>query len=340
MRAHEQGPNPQDRMIDVPEDLPLATRLWCEAAQMLGYTWEVLDPEFGYLFEVRGAGRVRRFLGGRSPLNDAVAARLAEDKHYTGLLLGKAGLRVAETVRCISPRGPRLTAYRDLAGPAPGEALAKKLGFPLVVKPNRLSHGRGVRLVTDEAELAEALDAAWDLDAIALVQEPLRGRDVRLDFLDGELLAGYERRPLEVVGDGERTLASLAADFDPRFAEPDRLPRDTRLMKQLDGRGLDWVVPAGETFRASATILNLNGAATAEIVRAIEPPLRDACAAAGAALGLRHYGVDLKLGPDSEPAFIEVNASPLLLQMYKLGWRDEAREAQRRVLAAAFEADT
>ncbi len=317
-------------------ELPLATRLILEAAEALGMRGEVLDPEFGYLFEITGPGRTQRFVGGRSPLNDAVAARLAEDKHYSALLLARAGLRVPETVRCISPRGPSLTAYRDVAGPSPGLALAERLGYPLVVKPNRLSHGRGVRLVTDEAALRDALDAAWDLDAIALVQERAEGRDVRLDFVDGQLIAGYERRPLEVTGDGVRTFAELAAAFDARFAEPGRLAHDPRLIARLGARGLDWVVPRGETFRADDAILNLNGAATASLVTTIDEPLRAACAAAAEAIGLRHCGVDLKVRDGAPPTFIEVNASPLLLQMYNLGWRAEALAAQRRVLEAIF----
>lgn len=317
-------------------ELPTATRLCLEAAERLGYEGEVLDPEYGYLFEVRGAGRRRRFLGGRSPLNDAVAARLAEDKHYCALLLSRASLRVPRTARCLSPTAPSLARYRDRAGAEPGRGLAERLGYPLVVKPNRLSHGRGVRVVRELAELEAAIEAVWELDAIALVQERARGRDLRLDFLDGAFLAGYERRPLEVVGDGERCLGALAAAVDPRFADRRLLERDARLMAQLGPRTLDWVVPTGERFEADASILNLNGAAVAAVITEVDDALSARCLRAGEALGLRHFGVDLKLPEGAEPVFIEVNASPLLSQLYLLGHRELALSAQERVLRAIF----
>lgn len=316
-------------------DLPLATHLICEAARELGWKVEILDPEFGYLFEVQTPTARRRFLGGRSPLNDAVAARLAEDKHYSAMLLARAGLRVPQTVRCLRPFGPELAQFRDKAGAGPGHELAARVGYPVVVKPNRLSHGRGVRLA-EEGELEEALDEAWALDTIALVQERARGRDVRLDFVDGELIAGYERRPLEVEGDGERTLLELAAEFDARFATPELLLKDARLTEQLAGRGLDWVPARGERFAVEASILNLNGAASANVVREVDEEMRQRCVRAGEAVGLRHFGVDLKIG-EGEPVFIEINASPLVSQMYRMGFTAEALGAQRRVLKAIFD---
>ena len=49
-----------------------------EAAKRLGLDARILDPEFGHLFEISDGRRSTRLLGGRSPLNDSVAARLAE----------------------------------------------------------------------------------------------------------------------------------------------------------------------------------------------------------------------------------------------------------------------
>ncbi|HHH29909.1 MAG TPA: hypothetical protein ENK57_16405, partial [Polyangiaceae bacterium] len=71
-----------------------ATSLAAEAAAVLGWATESLD-EYGYLFEIRRPDGARRaMLGGRSALNDSVAARLAGDKHYAALLMARAGLRV------------------------------------------------------------------------------------------------------------------------------------------------------------------------------------------------------------------------------------------------------
>lgn len=325
--------------------LPTATQLCLEAAKRLGLDASVLDPEYGYLFELRKGDRRHAMLGGRSPLNDAVAARLAEDKHYTGMLLERADLRTPRTTRCLSREHPTMASFRDRAGMAPGVEAAKALGYPVVVKPNRLSHGRGVSLVQDEGTLRRAVRAVWQLDAIALVQERIDGRDFRLDFLEGRFLIGYERRPLEVRGDGKRTLSQLLAARDPRFAEPERqrrLTRDRRFRDVVERRGwtVSSVLPEGAALSFDGPIQNLNGASTARLIERIPEGLRAACARAGEAVGLRHFGVDLKLEAlEADPAraaFIEINASPLLSQMYLLGHREQALLAQMQVLEALF----
>ncbi|MGF1467163.1 MAG: hypothetical protein ACFCGT_13635 [Sandaracinaceae bacterium] len=326
--------------------LPTATRLALEAAGRLGYRAEVLDPAFGYLYALTGPNGTRTFLGGRSPLNDAVAARLAEDKHYSGLLLRRAGLRTPPTARCLSPSHPSLSRYRDRAGAGPALELAARLGYPLVVKPNRLSHGRGVRLVTDDAGLLEAVESAWALDAIALVQEHVPGRDLRVDLIDGSFLLGYERVPLALRPDGAATVDVLLARADPRLEDPGarrRLLEDPTVRSRLASWG--WTgatVPAtGEVRSFDTGLLNLNGPATARVLTDLPASWAAWGARVAAALGLRHLGIDLRVAdPASDPetaTVLEVNASPLLSQVYLLGHREAAIRAQMRVLRAAME---
>ncbi|MCA9607971.1 MAG: hypothetical protein KC619_20315, partial [Myxococcales bacterium] len=206
-----------------------ATSLAEEAARRLGWTTERLD-DCGYLFELRRAdGAHRVMLGGRSPLNDAVAAKLSEDKHYAGVLMARAGLRVPRAVRCIAEDHLLGQQFPKHAGTGPAKALAAELGYPLVVKPNSLSHGRGVGMVEDEGELVAAIEECWTMDPIALAQELIDGTDFRLDFLDGEYLLGYERRPIAVVGDGVRSVGAMIAALDPRYDQPEALLANWRI---------------------------------------------------------------------------------------------------------------
>src|SRR5262245_20288377 len=82
---------------------PEVIRLLTEAAEELGLTIRVIDPAGGYLCEITDGRRTRTLLGGCSPLNDAVSARLADDKYYTELLLRREGLSVPRSVRCFKP---------------------------------------------------------------------------------------------------------------------------------------------------------------------------------------------------------------------------------------------
>ena len=319
-----------------------ATSLAAEAARRLGWETEVLD-EYGVLFEVRRPDGARRaMLGGRSALNDAVAARLAGDKHYAAVLMARAGLRVPRVARCIGPAHALARHDPARSGMTEGRALAAELGFPVVVKPNRLSHGRGVALVEDEPALEASVEAAWALDTIALVQELAHGRDFRLDFLDGEYLLGYERLPIVARGDGTSSVGALIEALDDRFDSPASLLRVPRVAAAFEARGYDWqsVLADGEVLDLGGPIRNLNAGSTAVFVPSIPDALRDVCLRAAAAVGLRHFGVDLKLEAledDPERAvFIEINSSPLLLQISRMGHREEALDAQTRVLRATF----
>lgn len=327
------------------ESLPLATRVCLEAAARLGIEAEVLDPELGFLLELRRDGARQLVLGSRTAMDDAVAARIAKDKHYTVLLLERAGFRVPATARCLSPRHPSLAAHRTRAGVDAGLELADRIGYPVVVKPNRVGHGRGVSLVEDRRRLPVAVREVWEIDAIALVQARVEGRDFRLDFLDDTFLVGYERRPLRVRGDGRRTLADLLTDKDPRFADPDRrrrLAEDPRWRELLDRRGWTFstVPKEGAALVLEAGIHDLEGPTTGRIVERVPEAIRALGVGVGKTLGLRHFGIDLRIEAlDADPAsatIVEVNASPQLAQIHLLGHHESAVRAQMRVLEALF----
>ncbi len=94
---------------------PQVIALVREAAARLSLSVEILDPEYGHLFRLHDRQRSVTLLGGRSPLNDAVAARICEDKYYTAMVLQAAGIRTPEGVRCLKPDHFQLEDYRDRA---------------------------------------------------------------------------------------------------------------------------------------------------------------------------------------------------------------------------------
>ncbi|MBX3275168.1 MAG: hypothetical protein KF729_33190 [Sandaracinaceae bacterium] len=318
------------------------TSLARDAAARLGWSIEVLD-DCGYLFELRRPDGARKVLiGGRSALNDAVAARLAEDKHYAGVLMAREGLAVPRTARCMAEAHLLGQRYPTHAGYAPAHALAEACGYPLVVKPNALSHGRGVVLVEDETELEAAIDECWELGPIALAQERIEGTDFRFDFLDGDYLLGYERRPIRVVGDGASTIGALIGALDPRFATEQALLSSWRVAEVFAANDWRWdgVLAAGEVLDLDSPIRNLNAGCTATLLPAIGDALRAHCLRAARALGLRHFGVDLKLpslaADPADAVFIEINASPLLVSIARLGHHEAAVAAEARVLRATL----
>ena len=322
--------------------LPRTVELARDAAERLGWGFRVLDPEYGHLFEVDDGARRRVLIGALSPLNDSVASRLAADKHYTAKLLERAGLRVPATERCLAPGFFTHEKYQDNAGAGPAIEFARSRGFPVVVKPIRGSSGRHVALARDEAELRAALEPAWERHGLAVVQEPIPLPDLRLDFLDGEYLLGYERSPIRVTGDGRSTIRELVARADRRF-ESDRTwegRRSETWGSEGNGRRPETVLAEGEVLDLGGMLLNLNTWSSGRLIRELPEPWLAYGLRAGAVLGLRHFGIDFRgAGLDDPPessAIVEINSSPLLLQIHALGWADEAVDAQARILRAAL----
>lgn len=314
-----------------------------EAARRLGLAARVLDGEHGYLFEISTGARRVALVGGLSPLNGAMAARLAGDKFYTKLLLRERGVRVADGVRCLAPGAFGAPELEAAGGAGPGLAFAGRRGYPLIVKPNAKSHGRKVAEVGSDEALVAAVAAAWSIDPVALVEEQIAGGDFRLDFLDGEYLLGYRRRPVELVGDGRATLRELTEAEDPRTASDEfwhRIDGDAAWRERVAARGLgpQSVLGAGERIALGGAVLNLHRWAVGEPLDAPPEAWLEFSREIGALLELRYFGLDLKApgldAPPSEITVIEVNASPLLLGMAEMGHAERALAAQMRVLEA------
>jgi D-alanine-D-alanine ligase len=113
------------------------------------------------------------------------AGALAMDKSATKLVAGSLGIATAPG-RLVTAATAELCTWTG----------------PVVVKPVTAGSSLGVSLVTEPQELADALRSALALDARALVEEVVSGREVDVAVLrraDGSLLVPPA---LEIVGDG------------------------------------------------------------------------------------------------------------------------------------------
>ncbi len=137
----------------------------------------------------------------------ALAVDIAGDKDMTTKLLGSAGLPV-----------PKQETVRSAEGAV---AAARRIGFPVVVKPLDGNHGRGVCLnLETDADVAEAFVVAEDQSrrGYVIVESMVTGRDYRCLIVGGRMQAIAERVPAHVTGDGTHTVGELVelTNADPR----------------------------------------------------------------------------------------------------------------------------
>ncbi|MBD2253147.1 acetate--CoA ligase family protein [Nostoc parmelioides] len=159
---------------------------------------------------------------------------------------GKKHIRgVATTFNCDSHIDSDFTTRKDdckaflhtLGFPVPqGEIVysqkearqvAKKIGYPVAVKPV-VGH-KGIGVTADVKEVDE-LEVAYDraLEAIPenepariIVEKSIKGKDFRLLCVNGRFVAATERHPASVVGDGDSTIGELIQKENRKAARLD-----------------------------------------------------------------------------------------------------------------------
>lgn len=253
--------------------------------------------------------RLRASISGRTPL---IAVETASDKDLTKRLLGDAGVPV-----------PRGMVVRDADEAA---AAAKRLRFPVVVKPLDGNHGRGVSIgLASDEQVRWAFDQAAQHSRRVLVEQHFQGNDHRILIVNNRLVAVAERVPAHVVGDGRRSIAELVAEVneDPRRGEGHEKVmtriRIDELVTEFIGRaglGPDSVPEAGRIVYLRPTANLSTGGTAIDRTDVIHPENAMMARRAAAIIGLDICGIDF-IAPDISRSVretgggvIEVNAAP------------------------------
>ncbi len=245
-------------------------------------------------------------------LTPHIAVELASDKEETNKILSSLGLPVPQQ---------RLVQSEDGAVQA-----ARRIGYPVVVKPYNANHGRGVSIfLQDEASVREAFQKAKEHSRSVLVESFITGADHRMLVINGELVAASKRMPGHVVGDGVHTIEELVAEVnaDPRRGIGHekvltRIELDHEATRLMDAKGYSrFTVPAaGEMVMLRLTANLSTGGTAADVTDTVHPDNVEMAVRAIKAIGLDVGGVDFltpditKSYKDIGGAICEVNAAP------------------------------
>lgn len=318
---------------------PLLGRILSEIAPTIGAT-VVLEPNWRVAGQIIFKnGRKRYFRGSHLDLNPMGASEIARDKGYASFFMQHMGYPVPPGRTYFStPLARGIGSSRDIDG---AYRYAVRLGFPVMVKPNSGSQGHGVARVYTKREFYKAMRAVFRRDRVALVQRPLTGRDYRIVALDDRVISAYERIPLNVVGDGVRTIAQLLAQKQEEFKATgrDTLVRteDARMMAILKRLQLTIcsVLPAGTRVHLLDNANLSSGGDAVDVTATLHSDFRRLAIRLSADMGLRLCGIDLIVDGDitQKPGkywVLEVNAAPGLDHYVKTG------SAQKKIVEAMY----
>lgn len=243
-----------------------------------------------------------------------IAVEISCDKEDTHTLLNDLGLPVPQQ-RMIYSANQAVRA-------------ARRIGYPVVIKPLNANHGRGVSInLTSEEQVRTAFDHAKEhgTSRAVLVESFLSGMDHRMLVVNGELVAVAKRVPGHVIGDGRSTIEALIeqTNSDPRRGVGHekvltKLELDTQAKRLLDEAGLttDSVLEEGQTFYLRATANLSTGGTAIDVTDIVHPDNRAMAERAVNALGLDVGGVDFLTSDISQSykeiggGIVEINAAP------------------------------
>jgi cyanophycin synthetase len=241
-----------------------------------------------------------------------IAVELAGDKEETNEILRDLGLPVPE--------------QRIVRSATDAKRAAKRIGFPVVLKPLAGNHGRGVSInLKTEEEVEVGYKKAREHGRSIIVESYIEGFDHRLLVVNGELVAAAKREPGHVVGDGKHTIRELVdiVNEDPRRGVGHekvltRLEFDhqaERLLQKL-GYTEDTVPEEDEVVYLRSTANLSTGGTALDVTDVIHPDNREMAIRAINAIGLDIGGVDFLTNDitlsyrEAGGAICEVNAGP------------------------------
>ncbi|MFW6074528.1 MAG: cyanophycin synthetase, partial [Chloroflexota bacterium] len=268
-----------------------------------------------------------------------IAVDLASHKRLTNQLLSGVGIPV-----------PMGDAAHDVE-----EALsiARRIGYPVVVKPIDGNHGRGVQInLQSDVALEQAFEAAIaeSRQGRVLVESYITGRDHRILVINGKMVACAERVPAHVIGDGEHTVEELVeiANSDPRRGIGHekvltRISIDQAVHDILETQGLSFssVPEDGQFVQLRLTGNMSTGGIAVDRTDDVHPDNIAIAEQAAQVIGLDIAGIDMIVDDISRPlkdqagAICEVNAGPGF-RMHTNPTRGHARDVARPVIESLF----
>ncbi len=286
---------------------PQHTLFLAELAKKEGYEVEWIDRWTGYLLKIDdqlfGYGHFPKF-----PLNSAAARALCKDKVFSYQLLEKNGL--------VVPEGDYFIKYDERyidnsRGKGKNEAIeyAKKLGFSVFVKPNRMAMGIHCQVVNTAEELEKVIDEVFLDDHIVVVQKIVKKPEYRLVVLDGEIILGYRKLMPTVTGDGLATVDVLVKRLKK---DVPKLVIDWDWLKKNGWKKSD-IVPAGEEILLRDNANLSTGGVISKVLEKIPDDLKKYVAKITKLFKVRLAGIDLMaddLADSRTFTVIEINADP------------------------------
>ncbi|WP_162899902.1 hypothetical protein [Halomonas sp. JS92-SW72] len=296
-------------------------------------------------------GRSRRFKGKPLLVSDATTRvyfgrggcslssrrklRIAKSKSRTRRFLERHGCNTITGKRFLPSQASAAVRY------------ARRLGFPVILKPDDGSKGRGVEKLHDAEGVARYLSRLSDDRQGVVVETFFAAQEYRITAVNGQLLGVANRVPANVTGDGASTIHELIAAKNAIRSRRRACPPivvDPVVTAVLGRQGLSLASIVDKDVRITlrdSTNVSLGGESV-DMTEAIHPGYLKALEGAARAfsdivmVGFDVFIEDIRRPPDDTNwAVLEVNGSPMI-SLHHFPWEGEERDIAGAALRELF----
>lgn len=223
---------------------------------------------------------------------------------------------------------------------------AEIIGYPVVLKPQFGSKGKGVILsINDDKELLLAYDKLKQKYNEIIIEKYYEGNDYRVCIVDYEVVAASKRVPPYIIGDGSSTIKELINILNSSELRGEdhekplsKVKIDDELLELLNSEKytLDSILEVGYTLFLRRNANLSTGGTSVDCTDIISQENKDLCVRVAKAIGLDICGIDICIDDISKPiaengVVIEVNAAPGL-RMHTFPSEGEKREIGKKII--------
>lgn len=267
----------------------------------------------------------------------ALGVEIADDKARTKSILSSMGIPVAKGI-CVKDTTEALQA-------------AEEIGYPLVVKPLRGNHGRGVSInIKNPEDLVRAIKISSKICENSLVEKYLEGFDFRILVIDGKFVAATLREPAYIIGNGRDSIKKLIEEInkDPKRGEGHeniltKISVDYMVEKLLENKQLtlESILEKGEKLYVKSTANLSSGGTAKDVTDTVHTLNKLMSERISRIVGLNVMGIDI-IAPSLEAplkegisGILEVNAAPGF-RMHLNPQEGKARNVGKNVIDMLF----
>lgn len=274
-------------------------------------------------------------------LNYASSIRITRNKALTSYFLEKFGYSIPNYTIVYSEDKCRKYNLPDTLNK--GIEYAREIGYPIIIKLNDSSQGRGIYKIYNEKQLEDIANVIFEKNNTFQIQKFYAYNDYRVVVLGDRVLSAYQRIPLHVIGDGISTIKQLLERKQEQFIMNGRdtvIKIDNEIYENLSilGFNIETKLNKGQKC-VLRNVSNLSaGGECIELTDKIHKDYSDLCIEIARDFNLNLCGIDimcrdLTQGIDKY-IVLEINSSPGL-DNYAFGGIDQeiyVRELYREVI--------